>query len=145
MSPLTLHIPCTPRIARGKYGTNWTARRLQGAIAGQAEPECLVPLPAVLGYVVGSTTRSLVVYNCSLARQLDSNFRSDTWGPFRVRRATMGGDEPSDQDDSYLFVKESSSDVGTHHLRIVTRENPQWASFLGFRDRLRDDVVLRTG
>jgi GrpB-like predicted nucleotidyltransferase (UPF0157 family) len=99
----------------------------------------------MLGYVVGSTTRSLVVCNCSVARQLDSNLRYGTGCPLRLRRATMGGDEPSDQDDSYLFVKESSSDVGTHHLRIVTRENPQWASFLGFRDRLRDDVVLRTG
>jgi GrpB-like predicted nucleotidyltransferase (UPF0157 family) len=39
----------------------------------------------------------------------------------------------------YLFVKESASEVRTHHLHIVTVDDPQWDAYLRFRDRLRAD------
>ncbi len=44
----------------------------------------------------------------------------------------------------YVFAKESAPDVRTHHLHIVTIDDPQWANYLRFRDRLRADVALRT-
>jgi GrpB-like predicted nucleotidyltransferase (UPF0157 family) len=44
----------------------------------------------------------------------------------------------------YLFVKERAPDVRTHHLHMVTIDDPQWANYLRFRDRLRADVALRT-
>jgi GrpB-like predicted nucleotidyltransferase (UPF0157 family) len=44
----------------------------------------------------------------------------------------------------YLFVKERAPNVRTHHLHMVTIDDPQWANYLRFRDRLRADVALRT-
>lgn len=46
-------------------------------------------------------------------------------------------------DGGYLFVKESRPDLRTHHLHIVTLDDPQWANYLRFRDRLRADDTLR--
>jgi GrpB-like predicted nucleotidyltransferase (UPF0157 family) len=39
----------------------------------------------------------------------------------------------------YLFVKESAPEVRTHHLHIVSVDDPQWDAYLRFRDRLRAD------
>ena len=47
------------------------------------------------------------------------------------------------RDGGYLFVKESHPEVRTHHLHIVTGDDPQWANYLRFRDRLRKDDGLR--
>jgi GrpB-like predicted nucleotidyltransferase (UPF0157 family) len=47
------------------------------------------------------------------------------------------------RDGGYLFVKERDPEVRTHHLHIVTRDDPQWTNYLRFRDRLRSDTVLR--
>ena len=47
------------------------------------------------------------------------------------------------RDGGYLFVKESLSQVRTHHLHIVTCDDPQWANYLQFRNRLRADNALR--
>lgn len=46
-------------------------------------------------------------------------------------------------DGGYLFVKESRPAVRTHHLHIVAQDDPQWANYLQFRDRLRVDDALR--
>lgn len=46
-------------------------------------------------------------------------------------------------DGGYLFVKESRPEVRTHHLHIVTLDDPQWANYLLFRERLRTDDALR--
>ena len=43
----------------------------------------------------------------------------------------------------YLVVKEREPDLRTHHLHIVTREDPQWSGYLRFRDALRGDESLR--
>jgi GrpB-like predicted nucleotidyltransferase (UPF0157 family) len=43
----------------------------------------------------------------------------------------------------YVFVKERAPKVRTHHLHMVTIDDPQWASYLVFRDRLRADAALR--
>jgi GrpB-like predicted nucleotidyltransferase (UPF0157 family) len=43
----------------------------------------------------------------------------------------------------YLFVKESAPDVRTHHLHVVTRDDPQWSNYLRFRDLLRANETLR--
>jgi len=47
-------------------------------------------------------------------------------------------------DGEYLFVKESAPDVRTHHLHIVTRDDPRWGNYLRFRDVLRADETLRS-
>ncbi len=49
------------------------------------------------------------------------------------------------QDGGYLFVKESTPDVRTHHLHLVAIDDPQWRTYLLLRDRLRTDATLRTG
>jgi GrpB-like predicted nucleotidyltransferase (UPF0157 family) len=46
-------------------------------------------------------------------------------------------------DGGYLFVRERQPELRTHHLHIVTRDDPQWANYLRFRDRLRADDALR--
>ena len=46
-------------------------------------------------------------------------------------------------DGGYLFVKERVPDVRTHHLHLVTIDDPQWANYLRFRDALRADPSLR--
>ena len=43
----------------------------------------------------------------------------------------------------YVFVKERAPEVRTHHLHMITIDDPQWASYLLFRDRLRADAALR--
>ena len=47
------------------------------------------------------------------------------------------------RDGGYLFVRESHLGLRTHHLHIVTHDDPQWANYLRFRDRLRTDAALR--
>lgn len=47
------------------------------------------------------------------------------------------------KDGGYLFVKESELGLRTHHLHVVTHDDPQWANYLHFRDRLRADAALR--
>jgi GrpB-like predicted nucleotidyltransferase (UPF0157 family) len=44
----------------------------------------------------------------------------------------------------YLFVKEPSPHVRTHHLHIVSIDDPQWRNYLRFREILRSDDTLRT-
>jgi GrpB-like predicted nucleotidyltransferase (UPF0157 family) len=43
----------------------------------------------------------------------------------------------------YVFVRERAPEVRTHHLHMVTIDDPQWANYLRFRDGLRGDVALR--
>ena len=43
----------------------------------------------------------------------------------------------------YVFVRERAPEVRTHHLHMVTSDDPQWANYLRFRDRLRVDAALR--
>ena len=43
----------------------------------------------------------------------------------------------------YLFVKECAPGVRTHHLHLVTVDDPQWRNYLRFRDALRSDATLR--
>jgi GrpB-like predicted nucleotidyltransferase (UPF0157 family) len=50
----------------------------------------------------------------------------------------------SGTDGGYLFVKESAPEVRTHHLHMVTMDDPQWSNYLRFRDMLRADDDLRT-
>lgn len=45
-------------------------------------------------------------------------------------------------DGGYLFVKERDPEVRTHHLHIVTPDDPQWANYIRFRDHLRADDAL---
>lgn len=47
------------------------------------------------------------------------------------------------REGGYVFVKERAPEVRTHHFHMVTIDDPQWASYLLFRDRLRTDAVLR--
>jgi GrpB-like predicted nucleotidyltransferase (UPF0157 family) len=44
----------------------------------------------------------------------------------------------------YVFVRERAPEVRTHHLHMVAIDDPQWADYLRFRDRLRADTALRT-
>jgi GrpB-like predicted nucleotidyltransferase (UPF0157 family) len=46
-------------------------------------------------------------------------------------------------DGGYLFVKEREPNVRTHHLHVVTIDDPQWGAYLRFRDMLRADAQLR--
>ena len=43
----------------------------------------------------------------------------------------------------HLLVKESSPGVRTHHVHVLTADDPQWHSWLRFRDFLRTDRELR--
>jgi GrpB-like predicted nucleotidyltransferase (UPF0157 family) len=43
----------------------------------------------------------------------------------------------------YLFVKEREPNIKTHHLHVVTIDDPQWRNYLRFRDLLRADSELR--
>lgn len=43
----------------------------------------------------------------------------------------------------HLLVKESSPGVRTHHVHVVRADDPQWRSWLRFRDFLRTDRELR--
>ena len=47
-------------------------------------------------------------------------------------------------DGRHLFVKESSPDVRTVHLHVVTYNGQEWRSGLRFRDLLRQDAGIRT-
>ena len=47
------------------------------------------------------------------------------------------------REGGYVFVKERAPEVRTHHLHMVTIDDPQWANYLCFRDRLRADAALR--
>lgn len=49
----------------------------------------------------------------------------------------------SGADGGYLFVKESAPEVRTYHLHVVTCDDPQWRTWLAFRDRLRAEPALR--
>ena len=46
-------------------------------------------------------------------------------------------------DGGYLFVKEHAPEVRTHHLHMVSIDDPQWCNYLLFRDTLRADATLR--
>lgn len=48
------------------------------------------------------------------------------------------------KEGGYLFVKESAPGIRTHHLHIVTIDDPQWGNYLQFRDVLRANETLRT-
>jgi GrpB-like predicted nucleotidyltransferase (UPF0157 family) len=48
------------------------------------------------------------------------------------------------REGGYVFVKERTPEVRTHHLHMVAIDDPQWANYLRFRDGLRADVALRT-
>jgi GrpB-like predicted nucleotidyltransferase (UPF0157 family) len=54
-----------------------------------------------------------------------------------IYRGDAGGD------GGHLFVKESSPAVRTHHLHVVSVDDPQWREWLLFRDELRDNEALR--
>ena len=43
----------------------------------------------------------------------------------------------------HLLVKEASPGVRTHHVHVVRSDDPQWRSWLRFRDFLRADRELR--
>ncbi len=47
------------------------------------------------------------------------------------------------RDGGYLFVKEAAPEVRTHHLHLVAINNPEWRTYLQFRDMLRADETLR--
>jgi len=49
----------------------------------------------------------------------------------------------SGADGGYLFVKEREPNVRTHHLHVVTIDDPQWGAYLRFRDTLRANANLR--
>jgi GrpB-like predicted nucleotidyltransferase (UPF0157 family) len=48
------------------------------------------------------------------------------------------------REGGYVFVKERAPEVRSHHLHMVTIDDPQWVNYLRFRDRLRADTALRT-
>lgn len=43
----------------------------------------------------------------------------------------------------HLFVRESASGLRTHHVHVVPLDDPQWRSWLRFRDFLKTDRELR--
>ena len=47
------------------------------------------------------------------------------------------------KDGGHLFVKESAPEVRTHHLHVVSVDDPQWHEWLSFRDELRANEALR--
>ena len=55
-----------------------------------------------------------------------------------IYRGDAGGD-----DGGHLFVKESAPEVRTHHLHVVSVDDPQWHEWLSFRDELRANEALR--
>ena len=54
------------------------------------------------------------------------------------RFAVDAGDE-----GGLIYFKESARSIRTHHVHVVAIDDPQWANYLGFRDRLRNDGRLR--
>jgi GrpB-like predicted nucleotidyltransferase (UPF0157 family) len=48
------------------------------------------------------------------------------------------------KDGGYLFVKESTPNLRTHHLHVVTKDDPQWGNYLRFRELLREHEAPRT-
>jgi GrpB-like predicted nucleotidyltransferase (UPF0157 family) len=48
------------------------------------------------------------------------------------------------REGGYVFMRERTPEVRTHHLHMVAFDDPQWANYLRFRGRLRADVALRT-
>jgi GrpB-like predicted nucleotidyltransferase (UPF0157 family) len=46
-------------------------------------------------------------------------------------------------DGGHLFVKERAPKMRTHHLHLVSIDDPQWGNYLRFRDMLRIDTLLR--
>jgi GrpB-like predicted nucleotidyltransferase (UPF0157 family) len=47
-------------------------------------------------------------------------------------------------DGGYYFVKERPGGTRTHHLHLVTIDDPQWGNYLRFRDILRAEPSVRT-
>lgn len=60
--------------------------------------------------------------------------------------STLGYIDRGDKgrEGGYLFVKESTPNVRTHHLHMVAKDDPQWDNYLRLRDMLREDKLLRT-
>ena len=48
-----------------------------------------------------------------------------------------------DREGGHVFVRECAPEVRTHHLHMIAIDDPQWASYLRFRDQLRADTALR--
>jgi GrpB-like predicted nucleotidyltransferase (UPF0157 family) len=69
----------------------------------------------------------------------------DLIAPCRAPLVDLGYIDRGDQgaDGGYLFVKERGPGVRTHHLHLVTIDDPQWRNYLHFRDTLRADAVIR--
>jgi GrpB-like predicted nucleotidyltransferase (UPF0157 family) len=47
------------------------------------------------------------------------------------------------REGGYVFVRERTPEVRTHHLHMVAIDDPQWVNYLRFRDKLRADAALR--
>jgi GrpB-like predicted nucleotidyltransferase (UPF0157 family) len=43
----------------------------------------------------------------------------------------------------HVFVRETSPHIRTHHLHVVSCDDPQWDQYLRFRDLLRDHAGAR--
>ena len=61
------------------------------------------------------------------------------------RMVSMGYIDRGDagDDGGYLLVKESRPRVRSIHAHVVSRKNPQWRSWVGFRDLLRSNQAVR--
>jgi GrpB-like predicted nucleotidyltransferase (UPF0157 family) len=68
---------------------------------------------------------------------LIAQYRQPLCAPGYIDRGDKG------REGGYLFVKESMSDVRTHHLHVVTKDDPQWDNYLRLRDLLRAEEGLR--
>ncbi len=46
------------------------------------------------------------------------------------------------EEGGYLFIQQKSSDIITHHLHIVRKDEQQWSNYLAFRDTLRNNSAI---
>lgn len=46
------------------------------------------------------------------------------------------------QDGGHLFVRNSQPEIRTHHIHLVSRNDPQWENYLFFRDELNRNQNL---
>lgn len=71
-----------------------------------------------------------------------------TTGDIHRLRERLAGHKYIDRGDGgadggWLLVKESAPDIRTHHIHVVTKDDPQWGGYLHFRDLLRRDPDAR--
>lgn len=85
-----------------------------------------LPAKPILDIAIGVVSGSDVADTLSALGQFGYEYLADAGG--------KGG---------HVLIRESDLHVRTHHLHVVTLEDPQWEAYLLFRDFLRGDDAAR--